>query len=67
MSKILVFVSKQQDYQDDRSGSTMILLFADKSLIIGPGAKPEMYLVKPTMFHQQTFSNYRPWSEYHDL
>jgi hypothetical protein len=46
MSKILVFVSKQQDYQDDRSGSTMILLFADKSLILGPGAKPEMYLVK---------------------
>lgn len=67
MSKILVFVSNQQDYQDDRSGSTMILLFADKSLITAPGAKPEMYLVKPTMFHQQTFSNYRPWSEYHDL
>lgn len=67
MSKILVFVSKQQYHQDDRSGSTMILLLADKSLIVGPGAKPEMYLVKPTMFHQQMFSNYCPWSEYLDL
>lgn len=50
MSKILIFVSKQQDYHD-RSGPIMILLLADKSLIIGPGATPEMYLVKPTMFH----------------